>query len=252
MSMRTPKLENLGVSKRTGKRPPTDDRNRAEEARKRLGVDSSEVLKCRKITPSLRECGLTRERVIEILDADDQEDSLKFMEKYRSISDSDLPCLTIEEITIAAGLTTRRLWELVQGARLEQSHDAVKMLISDNRAKVMAVAIKAATEERPIIGPEGEVVGWNYGDVKAIELIWKADGTLPQAKGTSIILNQRNNAGSAQEEAEDALPLADMDSVLKEIQRITATPQLPAPKEIVTVPIIEAEYEEVPIGVLSR
>lgn len=193
----------------------------------------------------LQESGLTRQRVIAILEGDDQDDSLKFMEKYRSISKSDEPCLTLEEITLAAGLTTRRLWELIQGARLEQSHDAVKMLISDNRAKVMATAIKAATESRPIIGVDGEVMGWEYGDMKAIELLWKADGTLPQAKGTSIILNQQNNSQAVEEE-DDELPLADMDSMLKEIQRVTATPQLPAPKEVVSMPIIEAEYVEVP------
>src|ERR1700722_9738410 len=122
-----PKPTNSESSKRKAKsRPPTDDRNRADEARKRLGVDPAEVAKCRKLSPILRDCGLTRERVIEILDADDADDSLLFMAKYRSIPTFDLTLLTIEEITLASGLTTRRLWELIQGARLEQSHDAVK------------------------------------------------------------------------------------------------------------------------------
>lgn len=200
---------------------------------------------CRKITPLLREAGLTRERVFEILEGDDSPDSVAFIRKARSISDSDLPCLSLEEITIASGITTRRLWELIQGARLEQSHDAVKMLITENGPKVMAMAIKAATEERPIVGKDGEVVGWEYGDLKATELIWKANGTLPTPKGTNIILNQQNNV--IQPEEEDELPLADMDSTLKDFQRITSMPQLEAPKAAVIVPVIEeAEYVEVP------
>jgi hypothetical protein len=152
--------------------------------------------------------------------------------------------LNLEEICLAAGLTTRRLWELINGARLEQSNAAVQMMVSENRYRVMQMAIKAATSETPIIGADGEVVGWNYGDLKATELLWKADGTLPTPKGMTINLNQQNNVTSV-DDSDNELPLADMDSTLKEIQRIVAPPQLEAPKE--AVPIIEAEYEEVPI-----
>ena len=235
-------------------RPPTDQRNRADEARKRLGVDVEAVAQCRKITPLLSEAGLTRERVIDILDSDDAVDSRTFLGKYRSISASDLPCLTLEEICIAAGLTTRRLWELIQGARLEQSHDSVKMMIAENRSKVMAMAIKAATTGvpllnavgQPFLDKNGEPILSVMGDMKATELLWKADGTLPVPKGMTVYLNQQNNLPGPQNDPENELPLAGMDETLKEIQRVVSTPQLAAPK--VEVPIIEAEYEEVAIG----
>ncbi len=224
-----------------------DQRNRADEARKRLGVDQVALAACRKITPLLSESGLTRERVIQILESDDAEDSRRFLVVFRGIPESDVCYLTLEEICLAAGLTTRRLWEVIQGARMEQSHDSVKMMLSENRSKVMAMAIKAATSETPIIGVDGEVVGWNYGDLKATELLWKADGTLATPKGMSIYVNQQNNSSSSNDV--DELPLAGMDETLKEIQRITTAPQpqLEAPK--ITVPIIDVEYEEVPIGV---
>lgn len=215
------------------KRLPIEGRNRADEARKRLGADSEAVARCRKITPLLKECGLDRQRVVEILEQDDEDDSVAFCAKYRSVAESDHAHVSIEEITIAAGLTTRRLWELIQGTRLEQSQDAVKLLVADNRAAIMAKTLLSARD----------------GDMKAVELLWKADGTLPKSNGISLILSQ-NNASMpvvmAAPEEEDVLPLADMDSMLKEMQRVTATPQLEAPRPVVSVPVIDAEYFEAP------
>lgn len=214
------------------KRLPIEGRNRAEESRKRLGADPEAVARCRKITTLLKECGLDRQRVVEILEQDDEDDSVAFCAKYRSVAESDHPYVSIEEITIAAGLTTRRLWELIQGTRLEQSQDAVKLLVADSRAAIMAKTLASAKD----------------GDLKAVELLWKADGTLPKSNGISLILSQ-NNASMpvvmAAPEEEDVLPLADMDSMLKEMQRVTATPMLEAPRVVVSVPIIEAEYETV-------
>src|SRR5512146_644104 len=100
------------------KRLPTDHRKRSQDAHKRLGVKKEDVDACLKITPRLREVGLTAERVVEILDSDDTEDGRKFVARYRAISKSDRAYLSIEEICVAAGLTTRRLWEVISGARL--------------------------------------------------------------------------------------------------------------------------------------
>jgi hypothetical protein len=188
--------------------------------------------KCRKLSQILRECGISRERVVEILDQDDEDDSIAFVAKYRSLPKSDVKHMTTEAVALAAGLTTRRLWELIQGTRLEQSQDAVKMLVADSRAAVMTKTLASAKE----------------GDLKAVELIWKADGTLPKSNGISLVLSQ-NNASMpvvmAPPEEEDVLPLADMDSMLKEMQRVTSSPRLEAPQEPKSVPIIDAEYETV-------
>lgn len=169
---------------------------------------------------------------MEILEQDDEDDSVAFCAKYRSVAESDHPYVSIEEITIAAGLTTRRLWELIQGARLEQSQDAMKMLVADNRAAIMRSVVDAA----------------KGGDQKATEMLWKADGTLPKSNGISLILSQHNNSMpqlAAIPEDED-LPVGDMDTSLKDFQRVTSSPpQLEAPRQVVSVPIIDAEYEAV-------
>jgi hypothetical protein len=128
------------------------------------------------------------------------------------------------------------------------------MMIAENRSKVMAMAIKAATTGvpllnavgQPFLDKNGEPILSVMGDMKATELLWKADGTLPVPKGMTVYLNQQNNLPGPQNDPENELPLAGMDETLKEIQRVVSTPQLAAPK--VEVPIIEAEYEEVAIG----
>lgn len=136
---------------------------------------------------------------------------------------------------------------------MEQSQDAVKIMVADSAPRVMAAVIKAATEERPIFNKEGEIVGYLPGDMKATELIWKANGTLPTPKGMTINLNQQNNSLplDLDEEEEDELPLAGMDSTLKDFQRVVSMPALEAPKPV-EVPVIEAEYEEIPVSVLNR
>ena len=235
-----PNSANSAMAPKT--RLPIDGRNRTDEARKRLGADPELVARCRKITPLLKECGLDRERVVEILESDDESDSVAFVAKYRSVSKSDHAHVSIEEIAIAAGLTTRRLWELIQGTRLEQSQDAMKMLVADNRAAIMRSVVDAA----------------KGGDQKATEMLWKADGTLPKSNGISFIMSQNNSmpeltSAAAAVVEDEALPLADMDTMLKEMQRVTATPQLEAPRPVVSVPIIEAEYEEMSMtGTVSK
>lgn len=226
-----------------------DTRNRAEEARKRLGVTKEQLDGCRKITPALKESGLTKERVIEILEGDESPDARLFVAKYRSISESDLAYISIEEISLSCGLSTRRLWEVIAGARLEQSQETVKLMVAEAQPRIFASVIKAATEAQPIIARdedgESRVVGWTNGDIKAAELIWKGTGFLPTPKGATTILNIGGEQRSAPQDEPDEVPLQDMDSCLKQIQQAITKPQLEAPKQ--TPQLVEAEYEEVPI-----
>jgi hypothetical protein len=225
---------------------PPDTRNRADEARKRLGVKQEDVDAALKIGYRLREVGLTTERVVEILDADSSDESRAFIARYRTISRSDLSYLSIEELCLAAGLTTRRLWELISGARLEQSQDIVKLIIADSMPRVVSNAVKAATEAVPIMDGQGQVQGWTYGDMKATDFLGKVSGLLPVPKGVSAVFNVGAALPIPSDELDDGIPLPSMDSALKEIQQIiTTAPQLEAPKE--HVPFIqEAEYEDIP------
>lgn len=228
---------------------PLDQRQRSLQARKRLGVKKEDVDGCLKITSRLREVGLTFERVVDILDGDDSSDGRTFLDKVRTISKSDCRYLTIEEICLSSGLTTRRLWEVISGARLEQSQDAVKLMVADAQPRVMSQAIKAATESVPIMDGEGNVSGWTHGDMKATELIWKATGILPTPKGTTINLQQNNATGPLpidDDGDDDGILLPDMDDVVKDLQITVKVKQLEAPR--VEIPIQTAEYLDVPLS----
>lgn len=235
-----------GNAEKVERNNPPDTRNRADEARRRLGVKQEDVDAALKIGYRLREVGLTTERVVEILDADSSEESRQFLTKYRSISRSDLAYLTIEELCLAAGLTPRRLWEVISGARLEQSQDVVKLIIADSMPKVVSNAIKAATEAVPIMDGQGEVQGWTYGDMKATDFLGKISGLLPQAKPGIQIFNNVPSLPIPTEEVDDGIPLPSMDSALKEFQHTMSQPQLEAPKQ--ETPLIpEAEYVDVEV-----
>lgn len=223
-------------------RLPIDQRNRAEEARKRLGVKQEDVDAALKISNRLREVGLTTERVVEILDADDSEEGRTFLAKYRTISRSDLAYLCIEEICLAAGLTPRRLWEVISGARLIQSQDAVKLIIADSMPKVVLNAIKAATEAVPIMDGQGQVQGWTYGDVKATEFLGKISGLMPMPKGSTTVLNIGGGLPIPQDEP-DKTPLENMDSFLNGLQG-AGPKQLQAKTEVIP----DAEYVDVVNG----
>lgn len=233
---------------------PVDHRNRADEARLRLGVTQEQLDGEIKISNRLREVGLTAERVVELLDEDDSPDSRTFVNRYRQISQSDLAYLPIESIALAAGLTPRRLWELISGARLQQSQDVVKLIISDSMPKVVANAVRAATtgtpfsiNGTPMLDSKGDPILIGYGDMKATEFLGKVSGLMPMPKGVTTILNVGNSGPLPSERVEvDELPLQDMDSTLKQLQQITAVPQLEAPK--VEVPLIaDVEFEDVPL-----
>jgi len=225
--------------------PENETRNRSDEAHIRLGVSQEALNEALKISSRLREAGLTTERVVEILDSDSSADSRLFIAKYRSISKSDLAYLSIEEITLAAGLTPRRVWELIFGARLEQSQDVVKLIIADSMPKVVTNAVKAATEAVPIMDGQGQVQGWTYGDMKATEFLGKVSGLMPTPKGISAVFNLPQ-LPIPTDEPDDGLPLQGMDSALKEVQHVMAMPQLEAPK--MEIPFIQdAEYQDIEV-----
>lgn len=240
MSRGTGKPKNSGSSKSN----QLDLRNRVSAARKRLGVTVKQVEGVRKITPSLREAGLNTDRVIEILEGDDSIDGQAFLAKWRTISKSDRAVLSVEEVCIASDITTRRLWEVIAGARFQQAQDSVKLMICENQGKVMQATIKAATDSIPLYNEKGKLIGMTQPDVKAMETFHKITGAMPTPKGSTNVFNFGNklpqDALPIGDDDEDDVHLPDMDEFLKDLQVTVAPKQLEAPKEIA-----EVEYEEI-------
>lgn len=197
-------------------------------ARRRLGVTLEGMKDVPKITDRLIAGAGSVEAAIAAIAADDSEDARDFMERYRSLSKSDLERVSVEEIFTAAGLSARRFVEMVTGALMQQSIDVTKMILSVSQPLVTKATVKAATSEQPIMDAQGMVVGYTNGDIKAQEIFHKITGMLPIPKGSQTFINIPVQQ-SAKDDEDDAAPaLESMDSFLMGMQDVLR-PQLPAP-----------------------
>ena len=188
-----------------------------------------------KVTPTLIEGAGSLQAILDALRSDDSEDAIAFMEKYESVSESDLERVSVEEIFTAAGLTARRFVEVVTGSLMQRSGDITRMMVAVAQPRVTSATIMAATEKSPILDGDGEIVGYTHGDIKAQEMFHKATGFLPTPKGaqTTINLSQTNQtaqlaAGSKDDGCE---PPQSADDFLMELQGVIRPKALPAPPE---------------------
>lgn len=219
--------------------------DRSAAARKRLGITQQDMEGVPRVTDRIREGAGSVEAAIAALRGDDAADAILFISKYDSVTESDRERLTLEEFLVAAGLTPRRFVEVVTGALMQQASDVTKMLVSVAQPKVTAATVKAATEERPILDREGEIVGYAPGDVKAQEIFHKISGLLPTPKGAQTIINmqQLNQGGKDDDGDEDGEELQSMDSFLMEMQDVLR-PQLPASTSPASpIPVNAPEFE---------
>lgn len=206
-------------------------------ARRRLGLTDLDMRGVPKITRRVKEAVGTVRAAVRILEGDDAPDSIKFCQKWNSLSKKDKLAVHLEDVVIAAGLTPRRFMELLAGAGMEYSSSISKLIVTKNQPKVLKATIKAAITETPIV-VKGNVVGHNIGDIRAQELFHKMSGALPTPKGPSIILNQLNQTANIEPPSpKERTPLESMDSFLLELEDIRKPKQLAARAE----PIIPVE-----------
>jgi hypothetical protein len=206
-----------------------------DRAYKRLGITVEQAESAPRIRDLLKRAGLGMDRVTEILSGDGSAEAQSFMAVYNKLSSTDRKRLPIEAIVVAANLSTRRLWEVLSGAAMQQGRDTVALMVSVAQAEVVARTIKSAKL------PLG-----HYDR----EHLYRAVGFLPVNKGQQIFINTRPQEEEKPEEDTDGTgSLPTMDSYLLDIQRAIspAKTALPAP-----VPKTEeAEYTELPAGRLE-
>lgn len=219
--------------------------SREGEVRFRLGLTDSQMAGVPSITRLVGEATGSVAEAIEILSGDDAEDSIKFMAKWNSLSPSDQRHVKLEEVIIAAGLTTRRFKELLAGA----SSDEFTFKALTHKTKVLKSAIKAATTETPIVADVNGtniVVGHEPADVKAMELFFKLTGDIKPSGG--VVVNSNNQTANISPVVERP-PLQSMDSWLLEIDDVRKPKQLNAPPVIpVEMPVNAPEIEYMPLG----
>jgi hypothetical protein len=144
----------------------------------------SQVEACPKIHPLLRQCGIKPERVIEVLSADLEPDSMKLIQMWDDLLPRERVMLGLEGLALAVGISPRRLWELYCGANLMQSRESIGAMIANSLPAIMAVTIKDAKKVKGFASREH---------------IYKAARVLPTPKGTII-----NLPGAQQKELEES------------------------------------------------
>ena len=213
---------------------------KAEIARKDLGLTDEEMRGVPIIASLLYDACGGQFRAVELLRSDDNAESIRFVQKWDSLSRATQRNARFEDIIIAAGLTPRRFTELLAGTMMEQSAVASKIFVAMNQVKVFKSLVKAATDEVPILADTSEgriVVGKTNGDVTAMKIFHTITGAMPTPKGSQTTINLGRGDDSPREQS----PLQSMDSFLMEIDDVRKPRQLNAPKPEIPV--------EMPAGV---
>jgi hypothetical protein len=87
---------------------------------RRFGLTAEQVDGTNQITPLLRKMGMLPSELIDVLRADDSPESRKIVAGWDLLTPANQKILGLEGLALAVDLTTRRLWELYNGANLVQ------------------------------------------------------------------------------------------------------------------------------------
>jgi hypothetical protein len=218
-----------GNGKSAGRPRGSKNMNRRDHLLKRLNVDVEYLASQPQIAPLMKQCGILPARLIEVLRADENGASQTVVALWDSLTRASQNILGVDALSVAAGLTPRRLWELYSGATMIQSRESLGVLIAESLPTIMKVTIKEAKK----------VKGYS-----SREHIFKAARVLPTPKGSVI------NIGVPQEKAledgddDDDAPgglLESSDDFLMRASRAMSAKALPAPAQ---PEILEPEEEE--------
>jgi len=118
------------------------------EAYERIGVTEEEVNAAPKITHILRELPGKTDKAIEFLRGSSEPDARKWLSVYDSVTVSARKIVPFEAFCVAAGITTKRMLEVITGACFEQS-DAVAALLSKSaKPQILQKSIKLAQKPK--------------------------------------------------------------------------------------------------------
>lgn len=168
------------------------------------------------IQPLLKQCGLLPARIIEVLRADENDDSRSVVSVWDSMTRAERNILGMEAVAVAAGLTPRRLWEMYSGAAMVQSRESLGVMIAESLPAIMKVTIKEAKK----------VKGFS-----SREHIFKAARVLPTPKGSVInigVPQQQEMSDGDDDDAPGGL-LEASDDFLMKASRAMGAKALPAP-----------------------
>jgi hypothetical protein len=221
-----PTTPKSGKGKRLGRPSGSRNRNRRDELLRRLRVDLKILEVQPQIAPLLKQCGILPSRVMEVLRADENGASQTLVALWDSLTPANQKILGLEALSVAAGLTPRRLWELYNGANLMQSRESIGAMIADALPAIMRVTINDAKKVKGFASREH---------------IFKAARVLPTPKGSVINIGVPQQELSRGKDDEDFDDLEGADDFLMRASRAMTAKQLPAPAE---TEILDPEEED--------
>ncbi len=211
-------------------------RNHRAEALARANLTEEMVRDVQKVSHRLAKVAGGHASCIEALRGDDAADSISFVQAYDKISPHDRDYISLEEVCVMAGITSRRLVEIVSGAIMMQGEEDVRLIVASYRP---AIVQKTAEEALTTLGEKDR------------EMFHKHTEFLPPTRVNVNMDNRRqtqNNFNGKQEAEDAALPPPKAGGFLLEISSILRPNTLPseAPEPIVlgSVPPLEGEYED--------
>jgi hypothetical protein len=120
----------------------------AKEARTRLGITPDRMKGRERIARTLKAAGCAPDRAVDALRYSSEEDARRFLAKHDSIPPADLQHLSIDEISVAAGVDPRRLLLLVVDGMMWISAKIATMKAALRLPDVMRELIRRARTKR--------------------------------------------------------------------------------------------------------
>lgn len=201
-----------------------------QEALARLGVTPDQLKGAMTITPLLKQANGGIKACIEALRADDSPDADIFLTKWDSLSETDQKFVSVEAVAIAAGLTPRRLGEVVVGALMTQGDFAAKIIVASSKPDIIK---RMAKEAKTALGEKDRE---NFLRGKDVDWFVPTKGISIDASDRRI---QNNNLLQSA-----ALPAPRTDAFLLEISSALQPDhhRIEAPSPVVIAHVPDVEY----------
>jgi len=151
-----------------------DGRNRKREALRRLGIDNPSLLQgLPRITHILAEAEQGLPQVLQALQASDDADAHAFIQRYDSVSPSDMATgIRWEDIAFAAGIQPIQLLKVAVGALIEQFGTMGQIIAATSHPLVTKKTVRIALSDK---------------DTRERKMLLQAQGFLPMPKSSTII-----------------------------------------------------------------
>jgi len=196
-----------------------------------MDVDPEVLAQQPPLLPRLKQNGIRPDQMVEVLRWDDQPESHAFVALWDEQTPATRSLAGIEALALGAKLTSRRLWEVFQGAILVQSRESISAQIAMAQPKIVAVTIRGALKAK------------GHADR---EHLFKASGFLPVPKGSTITINPGMQQALPQGGDDDDDSHGDLepcDDFLMRASKAINAKRLPAPTSEPSE-VLEGEVEE--------